>query len=176
MNNSTNFAGKGYEWLQFILFVGCYALLDYGYFKIPVDLFIKVLYHHGVVTVCADLINMIAPLEHVVPKQNHLISAKANLEIVRGCDSSGVLFLVVSAILVFPSKFVRKLIGLILGIGLIYIANLLRVSTLYFVIAYYPKWFELIHVYLAPTLMVFVGCAYFALWAFGSTNNIDEPA
>jgi exosortase family protein XrtM len=164
------------EWLQFMIFVGCYALLNYGYFKIPDDLFMKVIYYHGVVTICADLINMIAPLEQVLAQQNHLLSAKANLEIVRGCDGAGVLFLVVSAIIAFPSTWRRKLIGLLLGIGLIYLLNLLRISILYFVIAYRPDWFQLIHVYLAPTLMVLVGCCYFAWWAFGATEKIHEPA
>lgn len=164
------------EWLQFILFVGCYALLDYGYFKIPVDLFMKVIYYHGVVAVCADLINMIAPLEQVLAQQNHLLSTKANLEIVRGCDGAGVLFLVVSAIVAFPSTWRRKLIGLLLGISLIYLLNLLRISALYFIIAYQPGWFLLVHTYLAPTLMIIVGCCYFTWWAFGSMNKIHEPA
>ena len=164
------------EWLQFILFVGCYALLNYGYFKIPVDLFMKIIYYHGVVTICADLINMLAPLEQVLAQQNHLLSAKADLEIVRGCDGAGVLFLVVSAIVAFPSTGRRKLIGLLLGIGLIYLINLLRISALYFIIAYQPDWFLLVHTYLAPTLMIIVGCCYFAWWAFGSTNTIHEPA
>jgi len=51
-----------------------------------------------------------------------------------------------------------------------------RISALYFVIAYYPTWFLLVHVYLAPTLMVMVGCGYFAWWAFGSMNKTHEPA
>jgi len=164
------------EWLQFVLFAGCYALLNYGYFQIPDDLFANVIYHHGVVTICADLINCLAPLEQVLAKKNHLLSTKADLEIVRGCDGAGVLFLMVSAIVVFPSKFNRKLIGLLLGIGLIYLLNLVRISALYFVIAYYPTWFLLVHVYLAPTLMVMVGCGYFAWWAFGSMNKTHEPA
>ena len=164
------------EWLQFIVFVGCYALLNYGYFKIPVDLFMNVIYYHGVVTICADLINMFAPMEQVLAQQNHLLSAKANLEIVRGCDGAGVLFLVASAIVAFPSTGRRKLLGLLLGIGLIYLLNLLRISALYFIIAYQPDWFQSVHVYLAPTLMVMVGCCYFAWWAFGSTNKIHEPA
>jgi exosortase family protein XrtM len=176
MINSINFGSKQNEWLQFFLFVGCYSFLDYAYFKIPVDTLINVIYYHGVVTVCADLINMLAPLEQVLAQQNHLISAKADLEIVRGCDGAGVLFLVVSAILVFPSKWGRKLIGLILGIGLIYILNLLRIGVLYFVIAYYPDWFSLIHTYLAPTFMVIAGCAYYALWAFSSANKVYDPA
>lgn len=165
-----------HEWLQFILFVACYALLDYAYFKIPVDLFANVIYYHGVVAICADLVNWLAPLEQVWPKQNHLLSAKADLEIVRGCDGAGVLFLVVSAVLVFPSGWERKLLGLLLGIGLIYALNLLRICVLYFVIAYYPGWFQLIHTYVAPTLMVVLGCCYFAWWAFGSEPSIHEPA
>jgi exosortase family protein XrtM len=175
-DSNTHRIDRWHEWLQFIVFVGCYALLNYGYFKIPVELFMNVIYYHGVVIICADLINMLAPLEHVLAQQNHLFSAKANLEIVRGCDGAGVLFLVVSAIVAFPSSWRRKLIGILLGIGLIYLFNLLRISALYFVIAYQPDWFLLVHVYLAPTLMVLVGCCYFAWWAFGSTNRFYEPA
>jgi exosortase family protein XrtM len=172
MSSSTTPPKKCNEWLQFILFVGCYAVLNYVYFKIPDELFINVIYYHGVVAICADLINMIAPLEQVLAQQNHLISAKANLEIVRGCDGAGVLFLVISAIVAFPSTWRRKLLGLIIGIGLIYFLNLLRICVLYFVIAYQADWFQLVHVYLAPTLMVMVGCCYYAWWAFGSMNKV----
>lgn len=165
-----------HEWLQFMLFTGCYSLLNYGYFKIPVELFMNVIYYHGVVAICADLINWIAPMEQVLAQHNHVLSSKADLEIVRGCDGAGVLFLLVSAIVVFPANWHRKLLGLILGISLVYSLNLLRVSGLYFVIAYHPDWFLLIHTYLAPTLMIIIGCCYFAWWAFGSTNRVHEPA
>ena len=136
----------------------------------------NVIYYHGVVTICADLINWIAPMEQVLAQHNHLLSAKADLEIVRGCDGAGVLFLMVSAIVVFPSNWRRKLLGLILGISLVYSLNLLRVCGLYFVITCHADWFLLIHTYLAPTLMIIIGCCYFAWWAFGSTNKDYEPA
>lgn len=164
------------EGLQFIQFVGCYALLDYAYFKIPVDLFMNVIYHHGVVAVCADLINWVAPAEQVLAQHNHVVSSKADLEIVRGCDGAGVLFLMVSAIIVFPSTWRRKLVGLVLGIALVYGLNLLRVSGLYFVVAYHNDWFLLIHTYLAPTLMILAGCCYFAWWAFGAANTVHGQA
>ncbi|AEF99855.1 hypothetical protein Metme_1432 [Methylomonas methanica MC09] len=165
-----------HTWLQFLLFVGCYVLFDYAYFKIPVDLFTDVIYYHSVVAICADLVNWLAPFEQVFAKHNHLLSAKADLEIVRGCDGAGALFLVISAVLVFPSGLKRKALGLLLGIGLIYTINLLRICVLYFIIAYHPGWFQLIHTYVAPTLMVMLGCFYFAWWAFGSTPSIHEPA
>jgi exosortase family protein XrtM len=176
MNKTKNFAFKWQEWLQLLLFVGCYVLFDYAYFKIPDDLFINVIYYRGVVTICADLINFMAPLEHVLPHQNHLLSSKADLEIVRGCDGAGVLFLLLSAILVFPAKLSRKLLGLILAVGLVYTVNLLRIELLYFVIAYHHAWFSLVHTYLAPTLMVLVACAYFAWWALGAADKSYEPA
>lgn len=126
------------------------------------------------VKVCADLINIIAPLEQVLAQQNHLISAHAKLEIVRGCDGAGVLFLVISAILVFPASLRRKLLGLLFGVSLIYGINLLRIGVLYFVVAYQPDYFSLIHTYLAPTFMVIAACAYFAWWAFGSKDKSYE--
>jgi exosortase family protein XrtM len=159
---------KSYEWLQFVLFVGTYALLNYGYLKIPDELFIKTLYYHGVVAVCADTINQFAPLEQVVGYQNHLLSTKADLEIVRGCDGVGVLLLLLSAIIAFPANLKRKLFGLALGISLLYAINLLRIGMLYFVVAYYRDWFLLTHTYVAPTLLVLLACLYFAWWAFGS--------
>jgi len=168
--------GKNHEWLQFILFVSCYVLLHYGYFKIPDEIFVNTIYYHGVVAICADFINMFVPLEQVVGYQNHLLSTKADLEIVRGCDGVGVLFLLLSAIMAFPVNVNRKLLGLILGIGLIYIANLLRISMLYFVIAYHGEWFLLAHTYLAPTLLVLLTCLYFAWWASGSMKKNHGPA
>ena len=173
-----NLEGKhiGQEWWRCLAFVGCYSLLDYGYFRIPIETFINVIYYHGVVTVCADCINMLFPLEQVLARQNHLISVKADLEIVRGCDGAGVVFLIIAAILTFPAKMGRKLLGLILGVSLIYGLNLLRIGFLYFTIAYRPDLFSLIHTYLAPTLMVITGCAYFVWWAFGAVNQIHAQA
>ena len=171
-----NFAGNRNEWFRLMLFVGFYVLLDYCYFKIPIDLFVNVIYYHGVVVICADVINMIAPHEQVLPQLNHLLSVNTDLEIVRGCDGAGMLFLVASAILVFPSKLSQKLKGLVLGIGLIYMVNLWRIILLYFVIAHHSDWFQLIHIYLAPTFMVIVGCTYFAWWGFNSLDNSNESA
>ena len=175
MSEKHGFVIKKYgQLLQCILFIGCYMILNAAYFSIPFNLFSQLIYYHGVVMICADLINMITPLEQVVATQNHLISAKADLEIVRGCDGAGVLFLLISAIAVFPANFGRKLIGFGLGISLIYGINIMRICGLYFVISHHPEWLQLIHIYVAPTLMVVVGCIYFAWWAFGSINQIHE--
>ena len=94
--------------MQLVLFIACYWLFNYLYFQIPGQFYSDVLYHHGVVRLCADLISAVAPLEQVAAVHNHLISANADLEIIRGCDSAGVLFLMMSAVLAFPAKWSKK--------------------------------------------------------------------
>ena len=121
------------------------------------------------------LINMISPLEQVAAVQNHLISLRADLQIIRGCDSAGVLFLMISAVLAFQAKLSQKLLGLILGITFIYCLNILRVSGLYFLIAYHRDWFEFVHLYLAPTLMTIGAFIFFAWWAIGCRYDV-KPA
>ena len=156
-------------------FVGIYALLHYAYFKIPDELFREVIYSHGFVAPCTNLIHWILPDERVSVVQNHLVSPRADLEIVRGCDGAGALFLVVAALLVFPATFQRKLLGLGLGILLMYGLNLARITGLYFLIAYQRDWFPLVHTYLAPTLIILLACLFFAWWAFGTSRAIREP-
>jgi exosortase family protein XrtM len=162
--------------LQIIVFIGCYELLIYSYFKIPIESLTNVVHYHGIVEICASLINTAAPLEQVLAMKNHLISARTDLEVIRGCDGAGSLFLLISAIITFPAILKQKLIGLILSIILIYFLTLLRISALYFVMAYYPDWFEFSHTFFAPSIVVIIACTYFAFWAFNSTNNVYKPA
>ena len=162
--------------LPTVSFVGIYALLHYAYFKIPDELFREVIYNQGLVAPCTNLIHWIFPDERVSAVENHLVSSRADLEIVRGCDGAGALFLVIAAILTFPATFRRKLIGLGLGILLMYGLNLVRITGLYFLIAYQRDWFPLVHTYLAPTLIILLACLFFAWWAFGTSRAIREPS
>ena len=167
---------KGNLWLQLVVFLGIYTACHYGYFSIPDDVFRDVVYRKGLGMPCTNLIHWLAPLEGVSAVQNHLVSPRADLEIVRGCDGAGALFLVVAAIFSFPETFRRKLIGLGLGILLMYGLNLVRITGLYFLIAYQRDWFPLVHTYLAPTLVILLACLFFAWWAFGTSRAIREPS
>lgn len=163
-------------WSRPVLFITCYFVLNRLYFEIPNDVLKDLVYFQGVTLVCANIIKFVAPQEAVSAIHNHLVSPSADLEIIRGCDGAGALFLVLSAILASPSSFLRKLWGMALGIGLLYVFNLIRVSGLYFLIVYHADWFELIHTYIAPSFIIVIGCLYFAWWAFSSTQKSYEPS
>jgi exosortase family protein XrtM len=163
------------EGLQIILFLGFYGVFHTLYFGLSDDVLRDVVYYQGIGVFCSALIHLIAPLEQVSAVHNHLLSPHADLEIVRGCDGAGALFLVMAAILAFPASIKRKLTGLILGVLLMYTLNLIRISGLYFVVAYHNDWFNLIHTYLAPTLLIIIACLFFAWWAWGSSPPVNEP-
>lgn len=153
--------------LRLLAFIGCYWLLDAGYFQVPDHTLANTVYYHGVTQVCAWLINHLFNGENVSAFQNQLISAtgNANLQVVRGCDGSGALFLLLAAIAAFPARLLWKLQGWFCGAVFVYAVNLIRISGLYFVVAYRPDWFELIHVYLAPTLIIILVCIFYGWWA-----------
>lgn len=163
------------EALQIFLFLGIYGIFHTLYFRLPDEILREVVYYRGIGVFCSQLIHFIAPLEQVSAIHNHLQSPHADLEIVRGCDGAGALFLVMAAILAFPASIKRKLMGLVLGIALMYTLNLIRISGLYFVVAYHNDWFTVIHTYLAPTLLIIVACLFFAWWAWGSARPVHEP-
>lgn len=151
-----------------VIFIGSYLILNRAYFEIPNEILSDTVYFHGLSRVCAGLVNLAGPSDTVAAVGNHLASPLADLEIIRGCDGAGTLFLIIAAMLAFPASLPRKLGGILLGVGLMYGLNIVRISSLYFLMAYRPEWFELVHTYVAPGLIIAIGCLFFAGWASAS--------
>jgi exosortase family protein XrtM len=151
------------------VFVALFALLylvQHGVYQWVPDRFLAdVVYRHGIVAGAASVIEWVAPGESAVVDGHRLASPRAVLEIVRGCDGSGVLFLLVAAILALRAGPLRTAGGLLGALLLVYVLNQLRVVGLYFVAAYRGDWFTPLHGYLVPTLFVVVAALYFAWWA-----------
>ncbi len=158
--------------VKFLLgFVAIYTCLHMLYFLVP-DVFLsKVIYHYGIVSLSAVLINLIQAGEAVVADENFIKSSKAVLEVVRGCDGAGVLFLMSAAIVSFAAKWKMKLLGLIGAFLLFYLLNQLRIVGLYFVVAYQRELFAPLHTYFIPTLIIIIGCIFFAWWAQLAHND-----
>jgi len=83
--------------------LGYYGMFHVLYFLIPMavlhDQIYPLLFGHPTVSI----ISALQPAEAVQASANRIASPRAILEIVRGCDGSGVLFLITAAILAFPA-------------------------------------------------------------------------
>ena len=150
-------------WLLF-LFILIYCFFEFLYFQIPDSFLSEVIYYHGLVLPSATIINYLQPGEMVAATRNILSAHRVSLEVVRGCDGAGTLFLLTAAILTFSTSLKYKFFGLLTGITLLVAINLLRIIGLYFVMAYHGQWFTPIHTFFAPTFIIIIGCLFFAGW------------
>jgi len=156
-----------------------FIILNYIYFMVP-DLFLtKFVYHNFIVTVSSTIINLFSSIETAtLAIDNKLISNHTTLVIVRGCDGAGATFLLMAAILSFPASIKNKLLGLIGSIVLIYVINQFRLVGLYFIVVYKYDWFQIVHIYLAPTIIIIINCIFFLWWMKKSLNSgivSDKP-
>jgi exosortase/archaeosortase family protein len=83
-----------------------------------------------------------------------LIQGRYPLQIVRNCDASEIMILLVSAIAAYPGLPLRRLAAAALGIATVVCVNVLRICTLYYVGVYRPSWFKPVHEEVWPLLLV----------------------
>jgi exosortase family protein XrtM len=153
-----------------VVFAVVYALLHALYFAVPDPILRDVVHYRAVVAPAAALIRVVAPDEPVTAAAGTLRSPRAALDIVRGCDGAGVAFLLLAAVLAFPAGPARKLAGALGALAFAWLLNLLRVTGLYFAAAYRHEWFNLLHNFLVPTVVILLCCVMFAWWTAWSAG------
>jgi len=110
------------------------------------------------------LINQISGQEQVKAQGSSLVSPKARLSVLSGCEGTESMFLLIAAVLAFRSPWSRRLAGLTLGIMVVYLANQVRIVALYFALRHDHALFAALHGYIAPTLIIAVGCIFYLWW------------
>jgi exosortase H (IPTLxxWG-CTERM-specific) len=85
--------------------------------------------------------------------------------IVEACNGVLPAYLFVSAVLAFPCSWRAKLLGLLIGVPGIFLINLLRVVSLMMVGAYWPEFFERIHIYVWQGLVIALSMGIWVFWA-----------
>ena len=125
--------------------------------------------HRGLVDVltvmpAAWLIRVLQPHSGVLALGNQLIAPGIKLHVLSGCEGSESLFLLLAAILPFARPWRAKASGVVLGALLIFVLNQLRLTTLFMVAGSRSAWFEFIHIYLAPTLIILLAGMFFVTW------------
>jgi exosortase family protein XrtM len=147
-----------------LVFILMFGVFEFLYFQIPDQFLRDAIYHYGLVLPCVTAIQLVDSQQVVIALHNTLVTPKVTLEVVRGCDGAGALFLLMSAVLAFSASFKQKLYGLIVGIAFLVLMNWLRILVLYVIAVYQQSWFNLIHSYFAPTLIIILGCLIFLTW------------
>ncbi len=156
-----------------IVFAITYLTLYWGYTRIPDAVLVKAVYYHGIVAPGVSVIQLIAPDDQVHGFGNQIVSGSNVLEIVRGCDGAGVLFLLVAAIVAARRSAARGVGGILGATLFVWLLNQARVIVLYFALAKQRTLFLPLHSYVFPSLFVLLGLIYFCAWSVPPTPRVD---
>ena len=93
-----------------------------------------------------------------------LFVAGTSVEIVADCSPHTPYLIYAAVVLAFPATWRQRLMGLLMGAGVIHVFNTIRILTLIGILSWKREWFEFAHVYLWQTGTVITVFATFALW------------
>ncbi|MBT8140050.1 MAG: exosortase family protein XrtM [Gammaproteobacteria bacterium] len=163
--------------LRFVLIAAVlYGLFHLAYHRIPDKTLQSVIYPNIIGHVAAKVINTFTPDRKVRVKDNKIMSSKAVLNIVRGCDGSGVWFMLMAAVLGFGGRIKHVVVGLVLGTLVVYTINQIRIVGLYYLVEWNRMYFPAVHTYYAPTLIIFLIAAFFLWWTRWSIQSSTESS
>lgn len=93
-----------------------------------------------------------------------VISRRFSLTIAMGCDGVEASSLFMAGVLAYPASRRAKLVGLLAGLPLIHLINLLRLVGLFYAGVYLPSVVEEIHVYIAQAIVILLSTAILIFW------------
>jgi len=83
-----------------------------------------------------------------------LTSVDFSMSIKNGCDAIEAIAILLCAMAIYPSSWKNKSIGLLVGLVLLVILNIIRIISLYFIGVYIPSLFEVMHVSVWQVLFI----------------------
>ena len=95
--------------------------------------------------------------------------------VVRGCDAVEPVALFVCAVLAFPSSLVSKLPGIIAGVLLLTLLNLVRLASLFLIGVYVPSMLRIMHVDVWQGVFIVLALMLWLLWLLWA-NHSQMPA
>ena len=103
---------------------------------------------------------------------------RTSLTVAKNCDAMDVNLLLVAAMVAFPAPWKRRLVGIVAGVGVLSVVNLLRIVALYRINIHAPRVFEFIHAEVFPLVMVVLAVGAFGIWSRWSrqAEPLESPA
>ena len=82
-----------------------------------------------------------------------------------GCDAAQPIVILVSAVIATPAAWRKRAVGVVVGVGVLVAMNMIRIVSLYYVSAWRPDWFHIIHVDVWGALFIILAVTLWIGWA-----------
>jgi exosortase H (IPTLxxWG-CTERM-specific) len=149
--------------LRFVLIFACSLLIGFGVLITPPVQSVDGRFSRALVSVSHGLIRMCGG--HAV-RDGAILRAPGGfaVEMRDGCNAVNVTILLCAAILAFPASWRMKAAGLLAGIAIIQVVNIIRFITLFYLGQYSTTWFDFAHAYLWESLIMLDTMVVFWYW------------
>ena len=87
------------------------------------------------------------------------------ITVVTACTGIFITGLFLIAVIAFPARWISKLIGVGIGIGGIFLVNIVRLVSLYFIGVHWPGFLDQAHQLIWQSLLIVIAVALWLLWA-----------
>ena len=112
--------------------------------------------------ISAWLLNIFGTAAHA--SSNYISSDLASVKIKEGCNGIYATMIFLAGIVAYPTSLRKKLIGVVLGTTALFIVNLVRVLSLFYLSAYYPSLFDEAHLYIWQFAIIIIGGLFWLVW------------
>ena len=147
---------------QFGTKFGALMLLLYGLLALPACDNVLYVYLEANAWLSNIILNVMGQHSHVTDVI--ISSPKFAMAIRRGCDAVEPTWLFCAAVVAFPVPWKRKIMGILAGIVILQLLNLLRIVTLYFIGIHFPGFFDAAHLEIWPTIFIIVAIVLWIGW------------
>lgn len=108
--------------------------------------------------------------QEVYVNDTTITSSAFSIRIILGCSAIEAMMLFICAILAFPSPWLLKIPGIVIGTILLFLLNLVRIVSLFLIGVYTPSWFEVMHLDVWQVVFIFLAMLFFILWLVWVTS------
>lgn len=112
--------------------------------------------------------------QNTISESGIISSPQVSISIARGCDSIEAMALFVSMTLAFPMKWRSKFIGIVYGIAVLFLINLIRIATLFFSMLYQPEIFDVLHAQVWPVLIILIATILWLIIMRNQKRQFEE--
>jgi exosortase/archaeosortase family protein len=100
----------------------------------------------------------------VLARGNYINVSGVTLNINHECTGVFVLFVLVSFIVAYPARLTAKAVGIVAGVTVLSLINVIRIATLVRVVEYYPEAFDYFHEYVWQGAFLMLVTLYSITW------------
>ena len=150
--------------LRILAFLLVFGLLQAGFEASRGTAFERWVVHTATVGTAGALIDALDPSIGVEAHGTRLVARGGGLNVLAGCEGIDVIMLLASAMLVAPIALRARLLGLVLGTGLVFALNQLRIVALFHANRIDRDVFAMLHGVVTPLVMVVAVALFYVFW------------